>query len=242
MRRRVPEQPLRGSDITSLEIQTQDLLRKPVGQIAPVNVCDLFALASVPNLGGSFSTALGEFTDRITQEIADIPDGPSWEEFVDELRTIPGDRVPASFRALIGAECGRDDRNRSAMADVIGAWHDTTPADFLIADSQPKIQKSVSVAAEPKRAKGSKRAAPKRVVKAVNPERVALIKRLALERVNGRLENGLKEAVLVAGIRHRARTEYPDLLPSEIISVLKGMKESGQLHYSAGRWKRVGGW
>ena len=97
MRRRVPEQPLRGSSITSVEIQTQDLLRKPLGQIAPVNVCDLFALAQTQGLPESFNKSLADFTERISQEIAEIPEGPSWAAYIEELQGVPAERVPSSY-------------------------------------------------------------------------------------------------------------------------------------------------
>jgi hypothetical protein len=243
MRRRVPEQPLRGSNITSVEIQTQDLLRKPLGQIAPVNVCDLFALAQASGLPAGFHKALEEFTDRISQEIAEIPDGSSWAEYVEELQGIPAERVPTSFRALLQREGEPEGRDRPGCDELLERWSAVEALEFELGEVAPKIEKRLGPASPAERSKSKQGAsAAKPGAALVDPERSILLKQLILERVSPQLENGLKEVVLIAGTRHRAKERYPDLLPQEIISALKELKEIGQLQYSAGRWKRTSRW
>jgi hypothetical protein len=243
MRRRVPEQPLRGSDITSVDIQTQDLLLKPLGQIAPVNVCDLFALGEMSDLPSAFLRSLGEFVDRISQEIAEIPDGPSWSSYLDELRSISGERVPRTFRDLVRREGAGEGRSRPGCAELLEAWSRAEALPFELGVSAPKIQKGAAKSTASTSSTPRKRASKaKATAEPVDPARGRLIKQLILERVGLQSESGLKEVVLIAGTRHRAREHYPDLLPQEIISALKDLKETGQLHYSAGRWKRASRW
>lgn len=243
MRRRVPEQPLRGSNITSVDIQTQDLLLKPLGQIAPVNVCDLFALALVPDLPAAFLRSLVEFIERISQEIAEIPEGTSWTGYLEELQTLPAERVPNSFRDMLLREGSEEGRGRPGCAELLESWAGVEALAFELDESEPKIEKAAKKATAARAKTPRKRAASaKAPAVPVDPARTKLLKQLILERVGLQSESGLKEVVLVVGTRHRAREVYPDLLPQEISSALKDLKETGQLHYSAGRWKRASRW
>ena len=69
-----------------------------------------------------------------------------------------------------------------------------------------------------------------------------VLSELCLERLGQAHESGLKEAVLIAGVRHRARETYPNVNPHEVTGVLKTLKEQGRVRYSAGRWSRASAW
>ena len=121
-------------------------------------------------------------------------------------------------------------------------WSAAEALEFDLGEEPPKIEKTVAPARSAGAQKAKKRTTKKATAAPVDPARGKLLKQLILERVGRQMENGLKEVVLIAGTRHRAKEYYPDLLPQEIISALKELKENGQLHYSAGRWKRASRW
>src|SRR5262249_22819788 len=77
--RRVRVLPMRGSDSTLLEVQLPDLLRRPLGQIAAVNVMDLVALSEATGVPKSLERGLAGFVEGLGRRLADIPKGRSWD-------------------------------------------------------------------------------------------------------------------------------------------------------------------
>lgn len=250
MRRRVPVQNLRGSDPTLLEVQLQDLLRRPMGQLAPVNMLDLIALADTEGRPRSLERNLMTFVERISSSIGDLPIGAPWEEFLSELEEVEGDRAPHRFREMLRREAERSDRNPERIGRLLERWSAREPEPFELGQARAKVTRASAAppteTKERRRATPSKSSTPKTRAPAVvtddERERQAWIGELAIERLMGASENGLGEPVLVAGIRHRARERYPMLTPNEIITVLKGLKDRGQVRYSAGRWMVVARW
>jgi len=257
MRRRVPVQNIRGSDPTLLEVQLQDLLRRPMGQLALVNVLDLVALSETEGRPRSLDRSLQLFVERITASIADLPAGPPWVEFLSELESIDGERVPPRFRELLAREAAREDRDRDRdrVDALLAAWSEREPAPFELGKQRANVLRAVTseAPASPRTPRSGGRSAParprpaqparrERFVSDDDREKAAWITELVLERVASAGDKGLSEQVLVAGLRHRARDRYPNLTPAEINAVLKTLRDSGRVRYSAGRWSAPGRW
>lgn len=251
MRRRVPVQNLRGSDLTLLEVQLQDLLRRPMGQIALANVLDVITLAETEGRPRSLERSLQLFVERIAANIADLPRGAPFEELLAELSEMEGDRVPHRFREILQQESERSDRDGERIGELLEKWAEKEPRPFELGQQRAKVTRAVSVAQpagdeRPRRrvGSGSRPASTgrERVVTEDDRERQSWIAETVLERVAGAGERGLGEQVLIAGVRHRARERYPTITPSEITTVLKALKESGRVRYSAGRWSAPARW
>jgi hypothetical protein len=61
------------------------------------------------------------------------------------------------------------------------------------------------------------------------------VREYVLERLQNYGHDGLKEAIVVAGSRHRA--PWKDLTEKEVLSVLRQMERDGNVRHSAGRWR-----
>lgn len=250
MRRRVPVQNIRGSDPTLLEVQLQDLLRRPMSQLAPVNVLDLIALAETEGRPRSLERSLQLFVERVSASIADLPAGQAWEEFLAEIEHVEGSRVPHRFRQILERETQRDDRDEEEVFALLTKWGEQDPVPFELGQEKARVTRAV--AADPpedrperKRAGTPRAKAAPRQPKTITEEdrdRNDWIAETVLERVAGAGEKGLGEQVLIAGVRHRARELYPMLTPIEITTVLKALKETGRVRYSAGRWSAPARW
>jgi len=242
MSRRAEFQQLRGSDPTRLEIQIQDLLRRPVGQLAPANLMDLLALAEHPSPPSAIQDALTKFVIRVKKEVADLPAGASWDQFVVDVGGVDAAVVPAGFRDLISDQLQRDDRDNAPLEALLEKWSPVQPTPFEVGEVAPTIEH-----AKPARApRASRRASPgagrARPSAVTDDERVRTITDICMERLSNASDSGLKELVLVAGVRHRAKQQYPNVTPNEVTAVLKSLKASGRVRYSAGRWSSVARW
>lgn len=249
MTRRLPIQEIRGSDPTLLEVKLPEILRRPLGQIAPINVMDLIELATTEGCPRALSRKLQDFTKGVARQIADIPSGRSWEEYLDELQALEGSRVPLRFREILGAEAERPERSADKIQALLERWAEAEPQPFELNTHKAKVTR---VEAPRRRASSESSGAPReggrrsggakartrtsRAAAPVDSERQSFIRELCLEKLARASENGLGEKVLVAGIRHQARDRYPDLLPAEITVVLRDLKDAHQVRYSAGRW------
>lgn len=254
MNRDVPTLELRGSDQTLLEAQLPDLLRKPIGQIAPLNVMDLVELAGTDGRPRPTEKTLQGFVAGLPRQLADIPRGRSWELFLIDLEELPADRVPILFRRMLEGE-GRNRADSAPRVDALLArWAGTEPAAFqmntrqariqraTMAEPRPEVSRAERATRPPKEPKeaGEPRAArpkPERTKVVQDIERQSFVEQQCLERL-GRTssDKGLLEAVLVAGVKHAGKEKYPDLIPGEITAILRGLKERNRVRYSAGRW------
>jgi hypothetical protein len=82
-----------------------------------------------------------------------------------------------------------------------------------------------------------KKAATPRTPKApVDPARVESIKLDLMDRLKTReyADRGLKEAVLIAGCRHRST--YKDLTEEEVRAELRRLEREGKIKHSSDRW------
>ncbi len=254
MNRDVPTLELRGCDQVLLEAQLPDLLRRPIGQIAPLNVMDLVELASTEGRPKATDRALQGFVAGLPRQLADIPRGRSWEIFLTDLEELPADGVPLVFRSMVEAE-GRNRPDTTARVDaLLLRWQGITPAPFVMdakrgrvqraTMAEPKVEVSRAERAlrgpkEPKEPKAPRVAAPKaeKAKVVVDVERQEFVIQQVLERL-GRTssDKGLLEVVLVAGIKHAAKEQYPDMIPGEIIGILRQLKDRNRVRYSANRW------
>jgi hypothetical protein len=235
MRRRKPFQKLRGSAPTMLEIQVQDLLSIPMGQLEPMNLMDLMSLAEHETPPRALQSLLRDFTERIAREVSDLPAGKTWDEYLEELSALTGDRVPQGFRDILASE--REGRPAGSIDALLETWGAVSPTAFEIGEAPPKVERPAAAtkrAAAATKRKASPKKATKKVVN-VDPARSQLLSELCLERLSQVSENGLGESVLIAGIRHRAKASYPNVAPFEVSQVLKSLKEKGKVRYSAGR-------
>lgn len=242
MRRRVPVQNLRGSDPTLLEVQLQDLLGRPLGQLDPINLMDLLELAAHPDRPKSLHRKLAAFAERVAREVNDLPNGKSWEGFLDELDALPAERVPESFRAIMVSEAERDERERERVLALVEGWKGTPPLAFEFGTTKAKVTRTVP---QPAKASKTTKGKTKRTTKSAtpaDPARAGVLRDLCLERLGQVSDSGLGEKVLIVGIRHRASEHLSHVLPHEISAVLKQLKEEGRVRYSAGRWSRVARW
>ena len=246
MRRRPHEQNLRGSDPTTLEVQVQDLLRKPIAQLAPINMLDLMALSEVEEPPASLRAELEDFRKRVHREVRDIPNGPEWDHFMKELEEIDAKRIPLSFRQVLIAETEREGRDVVSLKETLEEWALEEPDTFELGNVPTEVAAKAeeeTKQASATRTRKRRKVAPKLSTDTgLDPELVEHVTEIVLERLGGASERGLAETVLLAGIRHRAKARFPRILPHEIMSVMRGLKDSGRVRYSAGRWSRGSSW
>ena len=139
MNRRVPAQNLRGSDATLLEVQLQNLLRRPMGQLALINAMDLLALSELESPPRSVVTELARFVERCSTEVAELP--PSgMNELLDELGSVEATRVPETFRAWLLRESGRDIRDQSRIREILDGYEGVDPEPFVIGERSAKVE------------------------------------------------------------------------------------------------------
>lgn len=252
MRRRAPLQNLRGSDPMLLEVQLQDLLLRPSSQLEPPNLCDLFALNEVEGTSRSLKNALQAFIKRAKGEMAEIADGQEIGTFVRELDAIEPERVPASLRTFLGELSERESRDTAGLKALLEKLSATEPEAFAFGAPKIKAQRMEAVepverssrsrtrgagAAKKPRAKSSSAAPKKKIAKPVmDIDKHNHLRDLCIERLASASENGLAEHVLIAGVRHRARSAYPKVGPHEVVAVLNDLLKRGLARKSAGRW------
>jgi hypothetical protein len=258
-RSRLHEADLRTSDPVTLEVRLAEVLRRPIVQLTVATVVDICALADVESLPKNFRQSLRLFADKVPQQVNDLPNGEPVETFVTELGSIAAARVPMSIRSIAAREAAHTSRSdfvREQFQLVAEAWADAPVDPITLGTQRPKVQNlaPMEAPAEPVRHRSAAAAsAPKPkaplAAKASTPSRPVDVDRrnrvieLVLERLQDYPETGLREDVLVAGIRHRARADYPDLTTSEIGGVLKDLESAKRVSGSAGRWKRrMGSW
>ncbi|MFT4626176.1 MAG: hypothetical protein ACI8PZ_004851 [Myxococcota bacterium] len=208
---------------------------------------DLMALSELEEPPASIKADLEDFRRRVHREVRDIPNGPEWTKFMTELEAIDAKRIPLSFRQVLIAETEREGRDIIALKETLEEWALEEPDSFVVGviatPVARKAEQETRRASAPKPKRSRSRVAPKVAVDSgIDPEKIEHVTEIILERLGSSSERGLAEKVLIAGIRHRAREEFPTLLPHEIMTVLRDLKESGRVRYSAGRWSRGTGW
>ena len=248
MQRLVQIDNLRTKDPIILQIELAEAVRKPIPAIEIGTLLDMVALSEVEGLPKRLSKMLTTFVGRVENEIVDLPES-TFRQLAQDLTDIAPERVCASFRKIIQVECdrdGRSDAGRGRLETLLEAWQPVDPELIEVSSAAPKIQRAGEMGTREKRIGGvveapkartrrASTAARKVSAPAGDPERDSYVRQQILERLANK-DSGLKEMVLVAGVRHHAKASYPRLLPNDVLTVLKRMKETEAIKFSAGRW------
>jgi len=185
VRRRLHLDDLRTSDASTIQVLYGDALGRPLGQLAPATLLDLLAISELDDLPKPMKRDLAAFAERISRAVADLPDGPTWDEFIAEYGAESPTRVPTTFRLLIDRESTREARSptsRQGAVDLLSTWAGIEPQEVVLrakattptvrADTAPPTGKRTR-----KPRKAARRAAPK---PEVDPDRQEWIKKVGL--------------------------------------------------------------
>ena len=229
--KRVTVEGLRGADVPTLQVLTQDVLGLPVNQINPETVCDLFALAEVSDqVPDELARDLASFVERCQRELADLPDAAALSSYTADLKTLDGDRIPETFRLVLNQLSDDGDEDVvGVVGDLKAHFANTEPAPFEVSEAS-------SIASKAADAKTTAAAPKKRTTKTkskADEERRAWIQEFVLSRLTN-YETGLKESLLVGAARHKAPWE--DITDREVRSVLRAMGREGRIRTTVGRW------
>ena len=256
MRRQQPTQDLRGSDAMLLRVQLSDLLRLPVRQLSAENALDVVALGELVSCPKVLIKQIDGFVQRFSQELTELPGVTAFDEFLDELEEIPGERIPTTVRTWLQREAARADRPVDRIQELLAKLETTVPEAFDIGGRTHKVE-HIAAGSPPKSRLGSKEARPtsdrpKRARTAAAPrisgpahdvERHGAVQNLCMERLQGASDRGLAQAVMVAGIRHRAgQAGLSGVTPAEVMKALRTLEQAGRVRHSAGRWMSTRTW
>ena len=254
MKRRQPTQALRGSDAMLLQVQLSDLLRLPVRQLSPENALDIVALAELDSRPKVLAKQLDGFVQRYNQEVTELPGVTAFDEFLDEIEAIAPERIPQTFREWLLREANRGDRPGTRIAALLDRLSETPSEPFDIGGRTHKVEHIAAGRAprsrlgrrearpasdRPKRAK----AAPRVSGPVHDVKRIQALQEICMERLHGASDSGLAQAVMVAGIRHRAgQSGLAGVTPAEVLKALRNLEQAGRVRQSAGRWMSARMW
>lgn len=233
---------LRSSSPSMIQAQTQDVIKQHIDRIEPACVADLFALAET-RLPAALNADLTAWASRAAREILDIPDGPARETFLAEVSEIPPAAVPHGMRRAIVALIPVSSPETVALIESLKVrWQEAEPEAVKVASAPPKPVQSAAISHGATAAGANKTtAAPRtRVVKTpasmIDPRRAEWIRGDAVTRLGAHeyAERGLKESILVAGIRHRS--PYKDLTEEEVKAELRRLERERKLKHTGERW------
>ncbi|MEC7241412.1 MAG: hypothetical protein VXW32_09245 [Myxococcota bacterium] len=236
---------LRKSDPITLSVLVQDLVRKPLVGLDTRSLSDLFALADQETLPVDLLRDLRKFREQMLREIADLPDGHVLQDWLEEFLGFSAERVPGVLRAaLIGRseDSGIRPDTLALLERVESHFAQQAAAGVEIVQRAVKIvQKGPDVLSPEERKRRRAATGAKRVPRTVaDPAREKWIRADVLERLENYGSRGLKQAMLVAGSKHRSPWE--DLKDAEILAVLRDLERSGKVQKSTNRWAIKGRW
>ena len=236
---------LRKSDPITLSVLVQDLVRKPLVGLDTRSLSDLFALADQETLPVDLLRDLRKFREQMLREIADLPDGHVLQDWLEEFLGFSAERVPGVLRAaLIGRSEDRGIRpdTLALLERVESHFAQQAAAGVEIVQRAVKtVQKGPDVLSPEERKRRRAATGAKRVPRTVaDPAREKWIRADVLERLENYGSRGLKQAMLVAGSKHRSPWE--DLKDAEILAVLRDLERSGKVQKSTNRWAIKGRW
>lgn len=230
---------LRKADPTTLQVLTQDVLRTPLVRIEPATLVDLLALSELgeDQVPGAMVKELSSFQRQMFRELADLPDGIALASFAADLCGLRAETLPKCLRDAV-AELLPDRKDADAVnalqalidhASTVDPEAISLPA-MAVADSP---NKSAVTKVKPAKKKRTSRTAKSAEAKLLEEERGQWIEGDVIVRL-AQYSTGLKEAIMVAGSRHRAPWE--DVTEKEVLKVLRRLKREERLRFSAGRW------
>ena len=242
---------LRASDPTTLSIITQDLLRRPLIHLHEETLSDLIALSEVESLPYALRRDLLRFRDQMFREFLDLPDGPPLQGVLADFESMDVRKVPATLRATV-VERGEDPKlaaeSSAAFQRLVQRFSTAEPTPVEVREKvktrveHPHVPDSHRAPDERHRQRGSSTpsaARPKATPAAQrDTQREEWIRGDVMDRLGNYPGNGLKQAILIAGARHRA--PWNDLTEEEVLSVLRQLKREEKVNFSAGRWSARG--
>jgi hypothetical protein len=224
--KRVTVEGLRGADVATIQVLTQDVLGLPLNQIHPVTVCDLFALAEVSDqVPEQLAQDLSGFVARCEREMANLP---SLSDYTGALLKEDGATVPETLRLVIGGMTENADAE-DTVASLSAHFADTSPSPFIVTETPSMAATAVETRKVAKKPAVKKTAAKK----LDDAERREWVGQFVIGRL-ANYETGLKESLLVGATRHKA--PWDDLTDREVRSVLRAMGREGRLKTTVGRW------
>ena len=237
---------LRKSDPITLSVLVQDLVRKPLVGLDPRSLADLFALAGEETLPTDLRRDLRKFQDQMIREIADLPDGHVLQEWLEDLLVVDASRFPSSFRDAVvarGEDIALKPASTALLLRVEEHFAGTAASAVEITEvAATRVQKGpdvLSPQAKKARAQSGERRSTGRAV-SKDPARGQWIRADLIERLQNYGSRGLKQAMLVAGAKHRA--PWDDLKDAEILAVLRELERLGKVKRSTNRWALSGRW
>ena len=252
----------RPSDPLTLQVLTPDLLRKPIHKLQAQCLCDLLALSELEDLPVQLRRDLGAFQDEMVREFNDLPRGRVLGEFLEELNAVAADNIPGCLRQAVVARSEEALQNpasaghfnalieafeaqapetlhpASQMTTVKVQKHETPNSHRHPDERTPRRRATTTTSSGETKRGPSKPRVPAKTQR--DPDRAVWIREYVIERLSNYGTNGLKQNVLVAGCQRLS--PYNDLSPSEVISVLKILKNEGKVKLSVGRWARPSRW
>ncbi|NOY25726.1 MAG: hypothetical protein GXP62_07615 [Oligoflexia bacterium] len=229
---------LRKADPTTLQVLTQDVLRTPLVRIEPATLVDLLALSELgeDQVPGAMVKELSSFQRQMFRELADLPDGIALASFAADLCGLRAETLPTCLRDAV-AEILPDRKDADAV-NALQALIDHASTAQPEAISLPAMaaadspNKSAVTKVKPAKKRASRKAKSAEA-KLLEEERGQWIEGDVIVRL-AQYNTGLKEAIMVAGSRHRA--PWDDVTEKEVLKVLRRLKREERLRFSAGRW------
>jgi hypothetical protein len=243
---------LRKSDPVTLSVLAQDLMRLPLIELDPRSVCDLIALSMSDSLPVQLTTDLSGFRAQMLREISDLLDGDVLLAWLAELSTVDVNRVPEPIRDSIKDKLEISEKRDCAdkLKELVKCFDEAgSDAVEVLSTSVIEVErgrsqtvpdsryhgKTAPFAEKPVKAKRTpgRKAIPK-VKTEEQKERDTWIEADIVENLTNYFGKGLKQSILIAGVRKRA--PWSDVKFPEVVSALKSLKERQLVKFSAGRW------
>ena len=154
---RVTIEGLRGADVATLQVLTQDVISLPLNQINPVTACDLFAIAEVSDqVPEQLAQDLSGFVSRARRELSDIPDGSSFAEYTSALLGVDASLVPDTFRSMLAELETTDEDGAGQQAALAAHFEGTAAAPFTVAETPSLASKAAETRTTAKAPKATK--------------------------------------------------------------------------------------
>ena len=226
---------LRSSDTNTLLVLTQDALGLPLGQIEPATLVDLIALSELEEqLTTSLTRDLQNFRTQAFNQITDLPDGAALAGFVDELTELEPATVPQTLREFFAEllPLRRHPESLEKLQALALRLDGHAPETITLPVASSSAAQAVKVTSKDKPAK--KKRTTRITASQVDDRKAEWIEEDVISRLQNYGSRGLKEAIIVAGTRHRAPMK--DLSEAEILAVMRRLKRESKVRFSAGRW------
>ena len=237
---------LRISDANTLLVLTQDALSLPLGQIEPATLVDLLALSELQDqLSTALARDLQNFRTQAFNQVTDLPDGAALAGFVSEITALEPSTIPQSLRDFLAEllPLRRHSESLETLQALALRLDGNAPESITlpVATKATKVTKATKATAAKKtpkskaaKAKPAKKRTTRITASQVDERKAEWIEEDVISRLKNYGSRGLKEAILVAGARHRAPMK--DLSGAEILAVMRRLKRESKVRFSAGRW------